>query len=247
MNRLINIGFISIGHWYTDDSGVKFKLSSHHSTKNVLYTFISNGVVKYIGKTSRQLNQRMSGYQNPAPTQTTNIRVNNKINTLLRNNDRIDIFILVDNGLLKYGNFNINLAAGLEDSLIQEINPGWNITGKKSSKKNQKIKDNNLDITVPTLKTLEIKLGYAYYNQGFFNISKPNSKFFGNDKMAIEIQLGKSPTKIISGYINRTANTNGTPRIMGGKEFRDWVQKNFTQNEIMKVNILSPVSVQLYK
>ena len=132
MNRLKKIGFISVGNWYISDSGIKYKLASHHSVKNVLYSFISNGDIKYIGKTRRQLYQRMNGYQNPGSSQTTNIRINKLLNDLIKQEQPIDIFILIDNGLLKFGDFKINLAAGLEDTLIYELNPNWNLVGKNS-------------------------------------------------------------------------------------------------------------------
>ena len=38
----------------------------------------------------------------------------------------MDIFVLPDNGLLHYGLFHVNLAAGLEDSIVRELNPPWN-------------------------------------------------------------------------------------------------------------------------
>jgi len=44
----------------------------------------------------------------------------------------VDILAFADNGLLRYANFHINLAAGLEDGLIAELNPEWN--GKRNKK-----------------------------------------------------------------------------------------------------------------
>ena len=85
MNRLLNIGFISVGHWSLADNSIKCNLTSHHTTTNVLYSFISNGDIKYIGKTKVQFSQRMYGYQNPGVSQTTNIRVNAAIKNLLEN------------------------------------------------------------------------------------------------------------------------------------------------------------------
>lgn len=87
-------------------------------------------MVRYIGKTTMELTKRMYGYQNPGLSQTTNIRINKKIKELLQSDQPVDIFILVDNGLLKYGDFEINLAAGLEDTLIYQICPEWNFSGK---------------------------------------------------------------------------------------------------------------------
>lgn len=72
MNRLLNIGFVSVGHSALVNDEIKFNLSTHHTTTNVLYSFISNVDVKYIGKTTMKLSQRMYNYQNPGPSQSTN-------------------------------------------------------------------------------------------------------------------------------------------------------------------------------
>jgi hypothetical protein len=252
MNRLIHLGFINVGHWSLTKSNLKYQLSSHQTAKNVLYSFISNGVIKYIGKTTMELNKRMYGYQNPGPSQTTNIRVNEKIKGLLLSDQPVDIFILVDNGLLKYGDFKINLAAGLEDTLIYELSPEWNFSGKRkievdkeSDSENLILVKGNVDMSNIVLKTFDIKLGTAYYNQGFFNVSQKYSGDLGADKAIIEIQLGENSKNIVQGYINRTANKNQTPRIMGGKALSDWIQKNYKQDDLLKVEILTDVSIRL--
>jgi len=253
MNRLLNIGFISVGHWSLINDDIKYNLTSHHTTTNVLYSFISNGEIKYIGKTKMQLTQRMYGYQNPGASQTTNIRVNAAIKNLLDNDQPVDIFILTDNGLLRYGDFRINLAAGLEDTLIYEINPDWNLSGRNlipidtASERQELTNDPQPTVTlIPVLTTINILLGQAYYNQGFFNVGREFSELFGADNATIDIQLGSSGDTTIQGYINRTANKNGTPRIMGGKELRNWVKNNFHPNDTMVVDIISPIAVRLH-
>ena len=55
---------------------------------------------------------------------------------LFRSKDSvIEIHALPDNGLLYYGGFHVNLAAGLEDNLIKILKPEWNRGGKMHSKK----------------------------------------------------------------------------------------------------------------
>lgn len=254
MNRLLSIGFVSVGHWTLNNDEIKFNLTTHHTTTNVLYSFISNGDIKYIGKTKMQLSQRMYGYQNPGPSQTTNIRVNSEIKTLLAADQPVDIFILADNGLLRYGDYRINLAAGLEDTLIYEINPDWNLSGRNliptdtDSERQELSKDpKSISSIIPVITTIEISLGQTYYNQGFFNIVKDHSHLIGADNTSIDIQLGKNAEKTIQGYINRTANRNGTPRIMGGSGLRHWFQNNFRINGNMKVDIISPNAIRAYK
>ena len=77
----------------------------------------------YIGKTVQTLKQRMSGYQTPGPTQSTNIRGKQLISEELSSGRAVEIHALPDNGLLYYGGFHVNLAAGLEDNLVSEFRP----------------------------------------------------------------------------------------------------------------------------
>lgn len=254
MNRLLNIGFTSVGHWTLKNNKVKYNLISHHTASNVLYSFISNGDIKYIGKTKMQLLQRMYGYQNPGPSQSTNIRVNAAIKSFLATDQPIDIFILTDNGLLRYGNFKINLAAGLEDTLIYELNPEWNLSGRNlivtdgDSEKPELAKEPQSTANlIPVLTTFNILLGQAYFNQGFFNVGREHAHLLGADNSTIYIQLGTNADTTIQGYINRTANKNSTPRIMGGKELRNWIKNNFKLNDTMKVDIVSSIEIRLHR
>ena len=108
---------------------MKCILADDAKTKNVLYAFISEGEVLYIGKTVRSLKQRMYNYLNPGPTQSTSIRCHKLIRDTIGSGKLIEIHALPDNGLLYYGGFHVNLAAGLEDSLVSKIKPKWNLAG----------------------------------------------------------------------------------------------------------------------
>ena len=251
MNRLTEIGFIKVGTWALSGSGIKFMLTSHHKESKVLYCFVSNGIVFYIGKATQSLISRMKGYQNPGPTQRTNIRVNKNIIQLLEGGLPIDIYVLTDLGLLKYGGFTVSLAGGLEDALIDALKPDWNITGNtvhsKSSKspkttrthyeKHQDIHNNSF----------EVWLHPTYYNQGFFNVRRKYSERFGNDQDSIKIQLGHDSGRYINGIIDRRANHNGSPRILGRKSLKEWITSNFNQGDFLIAVILSPTSIQLKK
>ncbi len=126
MKRLLKIGFKKVGDWILEIQNPKCVLTSLENTPNILYAFISDDNVNYIGKTTRPLKRRMYGYENPGPTQITNIRVKRKIKELLSQGKPLEIYALPDNGLLYYGDFHMNLAAALEDSIIQIMNPPWN-------------------------------------------------------------------------------------------------------------------------
>lgn len=128
--RLERMGFRRCGSWSLQDGRLKCELTDHGQDRNVLYAFVSDGEVLYIGKTVQPLKKRMYGYQNPGPTQSTNIKGNEQIQGVLKKKNSVEIFTLPDNGLLYYGGFHVNLAAGLEDSLVKELQPAWNRSGK---------------------------------------------------------------------------------------------------------------------
>jgi hypothetical protein len=249
MNRLLEIGFRLIGQWKIKRKKLDIELTAMMKNKNVLYAFVSNGEVKYIGKTIQSLQRRMYGYQNPGPTQRTNIRNHALLKELLFKGETVEIFALPDNGLLHYGGFHINLAAGLEDSLVRTIRPPWNSTGKTKPGKGKRTrkKDDRLVIFKNTVNPVfELKLHKTYFEKGFFNVTVEFDRFLGSNLESIHMHIGETE-ETISGYINRTANKNGTARIMGGKELREWFQAGFQEKDTVFVEILSPTSLRMGK
>lgn len=253
MDRLLKIGFTQVGFWALSiDNEVEYTLNSNHNTKDLLYSFISNGEIKYIGKTIQTLDNRMYGYENPGPTQSTNIRVNGLVKNLLIHDRPVDIFVLADNGLLSFGGFRINMAAGLEDTLIKEIDPEWNKAGRRKVTEDKESEDPNLTKAPknkPTIKTTDsfsFTLGQTYFGKGFFNIPVSHSRLLASDTATVELVLGDNK-EITHGYINRRANKAGNPRVMGGVNLRDWFQRTFKKDEVVKVVIVSPTSLWLTK
>ena len=259
MNRLLELGFIKVGYWRLEDGLLKYLLESHNQTSDVLYRFVFNGIVMYIGKTTGQLARRMHGYQKPMDSQRTNTRVNREMKRLLKPNKTVDILILAENGMLRYGtqklSIALSLAAGLETNLIREMNPKWNMSGNNGDKKENGSTAKPLgtkEVTKPRSERIEtvitVVLGKAYFTQGFFNVKKRYSDQFGDNKERIRVQLGENPEDAIEAYVNREANQNGTPRIMCGSEYTRWIKKEeFKQGDTLIVDILSPNSIRLRK
>jgi len=129
LQRLENMGFRKCGSWTLDSDNLTFALVEHASATNVLYAFVSSGVVLYLGKTVRSLKERMYNYQKPGPSQSTSIRGNKFIREFITAGTPVEVYALPDNGLLYYGGFHVNLAAGLEDNLIAALKPIWNKAG----------------------------------------------------------------------------------------------------------------------
>lgn len=95
-----------------------------------------------------------------------------------------------------------------------------------------------------TNRNIEVRLGTAYFNQGFFNIPVSHDNLIDKHGASMEFYLGNS-TPAIHGKINRTANTNETARIMGGKDVKNWIQNRFSKGDKITLEILGPNSVRL--
>lgn len=253
MNRLLGIGFEFAGHWLLEDSKLKCELIRHSQQKNILYAFICDGEVKYVGKTVRTLAERMAGYKNPDEKQTTNIKNHRRIRELLARGVTAEVFALPDNGLMHYGPFHLNLAAALEDDIIRVMNPEWNGGVTKSVPSDSLIlsveqpdvkKESELAPVILPVDTFSFTLQPTYYKTGFFNVGVSAQKFLGADGETIELYLG-NVTEPILGTINRRANQNGTPRIMGGTELRDWFNATAPVMAIIIVEVLSPTAIRL--
>jgi GNAT superfamily N-acetyltransferase len=216
MNRLIEIGFQLAGHWQLDGGQVTFKLDRFAADSNILYAFVCDGEVMYVGKTIQSLQKRMYGYKRPGKSQSTNIKIQSLIDECLHQGTAVDILALPDNGLLHYGQFHVNLAAGLEDNVIALLRPAWNGLPKRVVLDRL---DAEKEMVVP-VDTFEFTLQQTYFNKGFFNVPIAHAGGFGDDGQEIEIFCGDG-AQAIRGIINRTANANRTPRIFGGVALRD--------------------------
>jgi hypothetical protein len=263
MNRLLEIGFVSSGYWKLSDdrSAIIYQLEAHLNKKNALYAYVIDGVIKYIGKTAQPVFKRLNGYQKPGPKQSTNIRVNANILRELNSNKLVEILLFIDNGLLSYAGYHVNLAAGLEDNLIKTLTPEWNYSGNKRLREdsNSLKPELSCDQTESIKDKLSVKNSFEYkltktnFEYQLIPINKENAGFFPQDNTKIEIYLGESETPI-DGYIRRNATTNNLPRINilgknsnARKDFKEWLTTNFNEGEKMLVEQFSPISIKLRK
>ena len=126
LERLAFIGFVRAGVWRCEEGRLRLNLEGLGKCLNILYALVVEGEVMYIGKSVKTLATRMYGYCNPSTTQRTNVRNNRAMLDALAAGRTVEVYVLPDNGLLHYGGFHVNLAAGLEDSLIRDLRPAWN-------------------------------------------------------------------------------------------------------------------------
>ena len=141
---LLEIGFKDAAQWRINDKHNKRKIldlgdddeiwNELKKPRNALYAFCVDTEVLYIGKTARSLEKRFVGYRDPGKTRATNCRCHNAIRKLLKAQKTVRIMVLLDQFHLRWGNFHINLAAGLEDSLVETLEPKLNGNNGKELK-----------------------------------------------------------------------------------------------------------------
>jgi len=186
MNRLLKIGFQLAGHWLLVDDCLTLQFVRHASQTNVLYAFCCDGDIKYVGKTTQSLATRLYGYRKPGPSQSTNQRNHRLIRENLAAGVAVDIFALPDNGLMHYGDFHVNLSAGLEDSIISMLKPEWN--GSRTAQ----VESSNIQIPDTSLADFGFTLHKTYFQSGFFNVSVDYQSVFAGDGEQIDIFCGDS-------------------------------------------------------
>lgn len=245
MNRLIEIGFIKVGFWQIIEDNLKYHLDDRFTdVKNNLYAFVCDGEVKYVGKTTRLLRNRMYHYSRPGPSQSTNIKNNANIIAMLSKNVAVDILVLPDSGLMHYGKFHLNLAAGLEDSIICVICPEWNGIQRPKLNSMEVVSTEAEIITHGSTKQFTFNMTETYWRRGFFNVPVASSQNFGKDGENIKILL-RDGVSSITAMINRTANQSGSPRIMGGVELRQYFQLNYIIGDVAPFELITQNMMKL--
>lgn len=244
MDRLLSIGFEVAGHWSLADNATRIQIEfvRHARQENILYAFVCDGTVRYVGKTTGSLARRMNGYRNAAPGQVTNFRNKAHLVEALRDGKAVDVLALPDSGLMHYGIFHLNLAAALEDDIIRRLSPAWN-GGRSDAQVAEEVVDAEEELQ-STVKDFHVVIGATYWRQGFFNVPAASQASIGADGEKIEVYLSDALLPVL-GTINRRCTGNGTPRIMGGVPLRDWFQANLRESGSASVEVLSPTSIRI--
>jgi hypothetical protein len=176
----------------------------------------------------------------------------------------VEIFALPDITPLQWQGYNLNIAAGIEDSLINGLKPEWNLHGTNNLNKilntqeeiellidsnntppvhHNNLNDNNTNPNNDNSIYFTVKLGDTYYNkkQGFMNPGVQASMYLGNEGEMAYLTLNNNV--ILNSSINRTAN-NGAVRFHWGIELMNFYQTNFNFNDtlLFKVNDKNKIS-----
>jgi len=135
--RLEDIGFAHAGEWRLagsggPKSGVKYHLTSL-SAERVVYAFVASGGVKYVGACAEPrttLKDRMERYQSRAGA-GTNERVAGLIRSALEAGEAVEIWALSPPPGGSYKGVPVDLVKGLENPLIEILDPEWNRAARK--------------------------------------------------------------------------------------------------------------------
>ena len=90
----------------------------------------------------------------------------------------------------------------------------------------------------------KLRLGEAYWSQGFFNVPVDFQRFLSGKAGPVDIYLGTA-AQPIAGRMSRDANRNGTPRVFGNKPLRDFFQSSFRRDAFVVVEIISETVIRI--
>lgn len=272
-DRLIEIGFKACARWVVTEGKLQLELApdtpemrARLKSRAALYAFVSDGLVLYVGKTALTLERRFAGYRSPTATQSTNLHCNARIKELVATGREVQILMLAGLTPLQWGEFELNIAAGLEDSLIAELAPPWN-GGAKPITESEAIEREAMDASnlsesdgtpstedrVPVMEVARnlggfpIVLGETYFRRGIINPGANVSDLFGKDGELMTIRLGEDDEDGVQTTINRRANANGSPRLFGSRAVAQWFQANFALGDVIRARVVNPNEIVLLR
>lgn len=263
IESLYTIGFSLVARWVASGDYLNYEFEPETANEvaplfrleNALYSFCQGNEVLYIGKTTRSLAKRFSGYCKPGQSQVTNKRCHLKIKDCIARGETISILVFTPINLLQYAGFSLNLAAGLEDALINRFDPPWNGRSQGHAISESAEIETNVISThedAGSKKPVEtgefqIKLKTTYYQQGIINPGAEASCLLGlhDERLVLHFDDGTSsiPTRI-----DRQANGNRSVRLVGGnRRIAEWFQKRFQPNEVVTARISGPNEIELFR
>jgi hypothetical protein len=257
---LSNIGFEQIGEWnITNAGGIDYSINKHKEgflrINNALYAFALDNEVMYIGKTTKSIKKRFVGYVKPGNSQATNAKCHKAILKLLKADKKIEIWSFAPIIPFQILGFEVNLAAGLEDDLINKFKPKWN--NRRASDdisdlvefSEENTPDNEVQIEANPFASpvcnFKILLAETYYKFGYINPGVTASQYLDIDGAQVKVFLGNSANFVYS-TINRRANVNGSVRIIGNNsDIAKWFQANFEQGNEVSADVINKQTVFL--
>jgi len=126
---LLDAGFIRLGTWTSVEG--KIALETPAPKTPGVYAFVIDGPVMYVGVTHASFHQRMGNYRLGHSGQKTSSRINLTLIDELATGRTVEIYLATPEPSIWHG-LPVNTAAGLEEGLIQQFTPPWNVRGVKA-------------------------------------------------------------------------------------------------------------------
>jgi hypothetical protein len=247
MNQLLTLGFIESATAEINDNNFRININKNEFASNILYAFvvvntddISNWLVRYIGHSRKSFSNRMYGYQQ-GNGKAVNNRIHIEMSNRCRNGEKVLVYCLCDVFNIQMHGLHVDLAAGLEYSLIEYYsdynstnnhpplqniagNPNRNLANIESTE--LELIENNEEEQIYTaqldnetnlhpIHTFNQSLSTTYWNFPIINVPSHANNFFGvNGETAIfTIYQNSNLIYQFQLIINRTANSNGSVRF----------------------------------
>jgi hypothetical protein len=101
------------------------------------------------------------------------------------------------------------------------------------------------ELTTSRQTTFSVRLGIAYYYHGIINPGVDASHYLGNDGDPVIVYLGSEAEQVDS-VINRSANPNGSVRIVGNnRRIAEWFQQHYKFGETVEAKVRDPQHILL--
>ena len=134
LELISRLGFRHVGKWHMGENGLDFEIEDAVKNKRQsLYAFVVDNEILYLGKSTGHFSGRMRGYRRPGVSQPTNKRINPQLRDLIQSKKEVLIYHFECVEELKFRDVLLNVAAALEDTLIAQISPQWNMVGRKKN------------------------------------------------------------------------------------------------------------------
>ena len=85
----------------------------------------------------------------------------------------------------------------------------------------------------------QLTLHPTYFNQGFFNVLTDFDRYIRPDEGRVTLVLGNQFQEV-EARVDRSANLNGTARVMGGARLRRWFQTHYREMDVVPVRFEAP-------
>lgn len=234
--------------------------------------------VVYLGHTRKSFENRMQGYLR-GHGNSVNHRVHQAIATQLEGGGTVEVYCLPNTNQMAMHGIPVDLAAGLEYGLIdfyaeynQEngLGPLLNIAGNKhrvlDEQQNEEAAANaeKLEEEADNGPAIELAPALAdapnfhfeltektYWPASSINVRKDWEQYFGPHGGVAQVELtsANQPAIQVDAVINRTANSNGTPRLLfqgdHGRVYKRWKEDNHRMNDRVQVFITGHDSLRL--